>query len=415
MELLKIIFENEMYDIKKYMSKENLGENEIDIILENKKVYILQKQKIKIKLRKFLEMLGINDEEEKDRKERLAKILLAEMPTVHFTRDFIWLYSHSTQVNSGTLKSSCMRGSRFVRTYERIQEVFAAYTLNENGLINARCLLWYLGKGEVYADRIYAADAMSQYMLEKYLKTFCSAFYKEKGEMSTGKYYRFRVLEPFKSEHYEDSFPCLDTFQYLKIIDKKLYVSNKSKDALAITHVSGILHDVKKELAEYFDEHGILYYATCPYCMETCLSNEIEDGRCTYCDGAVKCSVCNCLEYDPYWHDNEPYCTSCAEKYLAVCDYCDAIIHKHDAEEIDGRVYCNNCFEECIVECFECGKMFDYREAEYINDHPYCEECAAITTTMCENCGNEIYATGAYYLDNHPYCTDCYEQLQSEE
>ena len=195
----------------------------------NGKAYdkLYQTQKIGKAVRYICDCLGICYTDHHI--ETIVNIIKAENMPVEFqytsNRDSIYdisdIYNLEHANGCGSLGGSCMRGlGSYYHDLDGCDNVEAVYTLNQNGELTSRALLWTTRKGTKILDRIYGSDSMITAYKE--LARNSGYWYKEYQSYDSrrqfvnpdGDYVRasFAIEIDLSDSINDDSVPYMDTF-----------------------------------------------------------------------------------------------------------------------------------------------------------------------------------------------------------
>lgn len=226
---------------------------------------------------------------------------------------------------------SCMTGRSYVNFYV-INPEKVALLKYDNGLKQARSLLWTTDQNVKVLDRIYPTDngahiAILQAWAHK--QGFRVAFQDKCSDLTV-------------TMIHENEFPFLDNFYYGR------YLSN-GKILLGTTSATG---DLKFQSTEggLVEEN---YYS------------------CNSCEEGID-------EEDAYSYHGNYYCHSCWEEYFFCCFECESDFHQEDGIYIDGHAghICRTCAGRLTVHCSVCNSQILTADAVQTTDgNHHCQTC----------------------------------------
>jgi len=147
----------------------------------------------------------------------------------------VYALNHGTRSECGTLADSCMRGkSEFYQDLSSSENCKVLYSLNCDGELIARALLWSTACGKMVMDRIYGTDANVLKFIEfakgqgyyyKYEQNYSNT--SEFVNPTTGeKENLYMDIEINELDTYNS--PFMDTFHYYNENDVMYYLSNEN-------------------------------------------------------------------------------------------------------------------------------------------------------------------------------------------
>jgi hypothetical protein len=311
-------------------------------------------------------------------------------------------------------------------------QVNIAMLLDKSSCVAARCLLWWVGEQEWYADRVYYnervhADILIQKLynenLIKYNKIIgcgcrdtLAIVDKNNDPVSKNIIRRWRILVKLD---YNDPIAYMDTFKYYH--HNEGYITPYGYDLWSYpAHTSkhdGILDGCKKHLR--MDD--------CDHCGTPIFHTGGDSNHYEFIDDVYLCPACaakyvfTCDECGERRYgtqrtlDGNTYCESCYDDLVTVCDGCHNRVLKDSIRIIGAEGYCDRCYASLFIRCDECDDIIRKSDAVKHENHAYCETCYNDLFAVCSNCGS-IISRGEDPLDRkYDSCPNCYNTLTEDE
>ena len=227
---------------------------------------------------------------------------------------------------------SCMTGTSYINFYV-INPDKVALLKYDNGLRQARSLLWTTDQNVKVLDRIYPTDNGAHIAI-------LQAWAHSQG---------FRVVYQDKCSdltvtmNHENEFPYLDNFYCGR------YLSN-NRILLGTTSATGDL-DLRSTGGGIIEEDS--------FC-------------CHGCDDGID-------EQDAYTYHGDYYCQSCWEEYFFCCFECESDFAQEDGIYIDSHAgyVCRSCAGRLTVHCSVCNSQIMTADAVQSTDgNHHCQTCS---------------------------------------